>query len=241
MWFVLARLLIQYSRNDGIWEEGFPPGAGEIHCAGADDIPDIFITSQILDPELAKERLADLSGYDEPPPGAQADRSRAAAVKNSRRRITLRVKLAKERLADLSGYDFVNSFSTAILDQVSIDQYSRNDGIWEEGFPPGAGEIHCAAPPPRRHAARSRVPAAISAQPARDFSVNCSWRKTNASLLLSACAPGGGSADGGALTWGTWGSYGRHKAFLDLLEQTHPDIALEFISYTGGNSSRRSC
>ena len=30
----------------------------------ADDIPDIFITSQILDEELASERLADLSGYD---------------------------------------------------------------------------------------------------------------------------------------------------------------------------------
>jgi raffinose/stachyose/melibiose transport system substrate-binding protein len=30
----------------------------------ADDIPDIFITSQILDETLAKERLADLSGYD---------------------------------------------------------------------------------------------------------------------------------------------------------------------------------
>ena len=30
----------------------------------ADDIPDIFITSQILDEMLAKERLADLSGYD---------------------------------------------------------------------------------------------------------------------------------------------------------------------------------
>ena len=29
----------------------------------ADDIPDIFITSQILDETLAKERLADLSGY----------------------------------------------------------------------------------------------------------------------------------------------------------------------------------
>ncbi len=46
----------------------------------ADDIPDIFITSQILDEELAKERLADLSGY-----------------------------------------AFINDFSTAILDQVSID------------------------------------------------------------------------------------------------------------------------
>lgn len=30
----------------------------------ADDIPDIFITSQILDKELAKERLVDLSGYE---------------------------------------------------------------------------------------------------------------------------------------------------------------------------------
>ena len=30
----------------------------------ADDIPDIFVTSQILDETLAKERLADLSGYD---------------------------------------------------------------------------------------------------------------------------------------------------------------------------------
>ena len=30
----------------------------------ADDIPDIFITTQIVDKELAKERLADLSGYD---------------------------------------------------------------------------------------------------------------------------------------------------------------------------------
>lgn len=30
----------------------------------ADDIPDIFITSQILDEELAGERLVDLSGYD---------------------------------------------------------------------------------------------------------------------------------------------------------------------------------
>ena len=46
----------------------------------ADDIPDIFITTQILDQELAKERLIDLSGY-----------------------------------------PFINNFSTAILDQVSID------------------------------------------------------------------------------------------------------------------------
>lgn len=46
----------------------------------ADDIPDVFITSQPLDEELIKERLVDLSGY-----------------------------------------DFVNGFSTALLDQVSID------------------------------------------------------------------------------------------------------------------------
>lgn len=45
-----------------------------------DDIPDFFITSQILDEDLAKERLVDLSGY-----------------------------------------DFINQFSTALLDQVSID------------------------------------------------------------------------------------------------------------------------
>ena len=30
----------------------------------ADDIPDIFITSRVLDRELAKERLLDLSGYE---------------------------------------------------------------------------------------------------------------------------------------------------------------------------------
>lgn len=29
--------------------------------------------------------------------------------------------MAKERLVDLSGYDFINNFSTALLDQVSID------------------------------------------------------------------------------------------------------------------------
>ena len=29
-----------------------------------DDIPDVFITSQILDEELAAQRLVDLSGYD---------------------------------------------------------------------------------------------------------------------------------------------------------------------------------
>ena len=30
----------------------------------ADDIPDIFITSQIINKDLAKERLVDLAGYD---------------------------------------------------------------------------------------------------------------------------------------------------------------------------------
>lgn len=46
----------------------------------AGDLPDVFITSHILDEELAKESLVDLSAY-----------------------------------------DFVNDFSTALLDQVSID------------------------------------------------------------------------------------------------------------------------
>lgn len=30
----------------------------------ADDIPDIFISSQIIDQDLAKERLVNLTGYD---------------------------------------------------------------------------------------------------------------------------------------------------------------------------------
>ena len=34
----------------------------------ANDIPDIFITSRVLDRELAKERLLDLSGYEFPAP-----------------------------------------------------------------------------------------------------------------------------------------------------------------------------
>ncbi len=62
-----------------------------------------------------------------------------------------------------------------------------------------------------------------------------------AALLLSACAPAEEppAAQGGsdALTWGTGGSYGRHQDFLDLLRRTYPDIELEFISYTGGNST----
>lgn len=46
----------------------------------ADDIPDVFITSKVVDEDLAKERLVDLSRY-----------------------------------------DFVDSFSTSLLDRVSID------------------------------------------------------------------------------------------------------------------------
>ena len=60
---------------------------------------------------------------------------------------------------------------------------------------------------------------------------------TAAVLLLSSCAPAGGDADSGLLTWGTWGSYGKHKAFLDLLAAKYPDITLEYISYMGGNST----
>lgn len=59
-------------------------------------------------------------------------------------------------------------------------------------------------------------------------------------MLLSACAPAGPAeekTETEALTWGTWGSYARHKPFLDLLAQTCPDIELEFISYTGGNAT----
>ena len=60
-----------------------------------------------------------------------------------------------------------------------------------------------------------------------------------ACLALTACAPAESPApaDTGALTWGTWGSYGRHKPFLDLLAQACPDIELEFISYAGGNAT----
>ena len=39
-------------------------------------------------------------------------------------------------------------------------------------------------------------------------------------LLLSACAPAKApSGSAGALTWGTWSNYSKHKPFLDLLEQ----------------------
>lgn len=59
------------------------------------------------------------------------------------------------------------------------------------------------------------------------------------SVGLTACAPAERPApeDTDALTWGTWGSYARHRAFLDLLEETCPEIRLEFISYMGGNAT----
>ncbi len=59
-------------------------------------------------------------------------------------------------------------------------------------------------------------------------------------LFLSACTSAGPASDSersGALTWGTWSNYSKHKPFLDLLEQTCPDIELEFLSYTGGNAT----
>lgn len=58
-------------------------------------------------------------------------------------------------------------------------------------------------------------------------------------LLLSACAAAGGERGdrSGALTWGTAGSYGRYEKFLQLLQEECPDIELEFLSYTGGNST----
>ena len=59
-------------------------------------------------------------------------------------------------------------------------------------------------------------------------------------LLLQACGLKGGppSQDrgkGDAITWGTFGSYSAHKEFLDLVQETYPEIELEFESYDGGN------
>lgn len=60
-------------------------------------------------------------------------------------------------------------------------------------------------------------------------------------MLLTACGQGeqnrGGSTQNDALTWGTWGVYGRHETFFELLEETYPEIELEFLSYTGGNAT----
>lgn len=61
-------------------------------------------------------------------------------------------------------------------------------------------------------------------------------------MLFSACAPKGNTNDTGsaALTWGTWAIYNGHKKFLDLLNETYPDIKLEFVSYMGANRTRYS-
>lgn len=61
-------------------------------------------------------------------------------------------------------------------------------------------------------------------------------------FLLSGCkkASGDASDNGGALTWGTWGSYGGHQKFLELAKEKYPDIELEFISYTGSNRTAYS-
>ena len=50
-------------------------------------------------------------------------------------------------------------------------------------------------------------------------------------LLLPACASAG-TPEAGALTWTTWSGY---EEFLKLLEGTYPDIALEYLPYSGGN------
>ena len=59
-------------------------------------------------------------------------------------------------------------------------------------------------------------------------------------LALTACSLPEKPSDTShrdALTWGTWGAYGKHKPFLDLLNKTYPEIDLEFISYYGGNAT----
>lgn len=58
-------------------------------------------------------------------------------------------------------------------------------------------------------------------------------------LLLSGCSSSGGGSrkNTDALTWGTWGNYGKCAGFLELLEETYPEIELEFISYMGGNAT----
>lgn len=61
-------------------------------------------------------------------------------------------------------------------------------------------------------------------------------------VTLSACAPAEDvpPPEAEALTWGTWGNYGRYTAFLELLNQTYPEINLDFISYTGGSATSYS-
>ncbi len=56
-------------------------------------------------------------------------------------------------------------------------------------------------------------------------------------LLLSGCAvlSNGSARNDNTLLWGTWGSYERHEPFLNLLQETYPEIDLEFVSYAGAN------
>ena len=55
-----------------------------------------------------------------------------------------------------------------------------------------------------------------------------------AALLLSGCASSGGEAGSKGLTWVTWRGY---EKFIELLEETYPDIGLEQISYTGNSAT----
>lgn len=63
------------------------------------------------------------------------------------------------------------------------------------------------------------------------------WLLSVIAFLLSACSFSARESDSGVLTWGTWGIYGRWQKFLDLLQETCPDIELEFISYAGSNAT----
>lgn len=70
-----------------------------------------------------------------------------------------------------------------------------------------------------------------------------------AMMLLSACTPSKSDSNRGqdksqnrgqnkspdALTWCVWGTYARHAAFIELLQETYPDIKIEFEPYNGGN------
>lgn len=71
-----------------------------------------------------------------------------------------------------------------------------------------------------------------------------------AALFLSACATekqdGGGNTTANknktadALTWTTYRQYPSYETFLKLAQETYPEIEVEFISYTGGNSTEYS-
>lgn len=68
---------------------------------------------------------------------------------------------------------------------------------------------------------------------------------TAAVVLLTGCRgseqTSGGESNGktnsSALTWGTWSNYQKLKPFLDLLNETYPEIELDFISYFGANAT----